>query len=184
MTAALLLLFAGQQALVEGNPQSTVRVVIYEDLQCSDCADFRRMLDDKLLPKYGLKVAFEHRDFPLLKHKWAKAASVASRWFQEQSPALAVEWRRSTMADQKAITPENLPERVRAFAKQKGLDPDKATAALSDERLAKLVEADYAEGVARGIARTPTALVNGDPFIETFSFEEISAAIERELKNP
>ncbi|NWF85183.1 MAG: thioredoxin domain-containing protein, partial [Bryobacteraceae bacterium] len=56
---------------VEGNPSSPVRVVIYEDLQCSDCAAFRKMLDEKLLPRYGSKVAFEHRDFPLAKHSWA-----------------------------------------------------------------------------------------------------------------
>jgi protein-disulfide isomerase len=182
--AALLLFAAAQSALVEGNPNSTVRVLIYEDLQCSDCAVFRRMLDEQLLPKYGSKVAFEHRDFPLSKHKWAKSAAVASRWFQALNPALAVEWRRATMAEQKTITPENLPQRVRAFAAKNGLDPDAAVKALADERLVKLVENDYEEGVARGIARTPTALVNGEPFIETFTYEEISAGIERELKNP
>jgi protein-disulfide isomerase len=57
-----------------------------------------------------------------------------------------------------------------------------AVASLSDGGLAAAVEADFQEGVARGIARTPTALVNGEPFIETFTVEEISAGIERALK--
>ena len=48
-----------QTHLVEGKADSPVRVLIYEDLQCPDCADFRVMLDQKLLPKYGAKVAFE-----------------------------------------------------------------------------------------------------------------------------
>ena len=48
-------------------------------------------------------------------------------------------------------------------------------------KLAAEVESDYQEGVARGIAHTPTALVNGQPFIETFTYEEISKAIDSEL---
>ena len=63
------------------------------------------------------------------------------------------------------------------------------TAALLEGRvrggepgLAALVQKDFEEGVARGIARTPTALVNGEPFIETFTVEQISAAIDAALK--
>jgi protein-disulfide isomerase len=44
------------------------------------------------------------------------------------------------------------------------------------------VDKDFQEGVARGIARTPTALVNGVPFIETFTFEEISKGIDEALE--
>jgi len=33
------------QRLVEGNASSAARVIVYEDLQCPDCADFRKMLD-------------------------------------------------------------------------------------------------------------------------------------------
>ena len=45
--------------LVEGNPSGQVRAIIYEDLQCSDCAVFREMMDKRILPKYGDRVAFE-----------------------------------------------------------------------------------------------------------------------------
>jgi protein-disulfide isomerase len=171
-----------QTHLVEGKPDSPVRVVIYEDLQCPDCADFRVMLDAKLLPKYGANVAFEHRDFPLPKHKWARPASIAARFFLEQSPALALLWRQETMRDQARITPDNFDAHLGAFAKRNGVDPASAQAALNDVSLADLVQQDYAEGVARGIAHTPTALVNGAPFIETFSFEEIAAGIETAIK--
>ncbi|HPQ16423.1 MAG TPA: thioredoxin domain-containing protein, partial [Bryobacteraceae bacterium] len=90
MTLVLMaaLALAAQKPLVEGNPSSRVRVVIYEDLQCPDCANFRRMLDEKLLPKYAATVAFEHRDFPLPKHSWARKAAIASRFFQEIDAAL------------------------------------------------------------------------------------------------
>jgi len=182
MIPLLLFLLAPPGPLVEGNPQSTVRVLIYEDLQCSDCADLRKMLDAQLLPRYAATVAFEHRDFPLPKHKWARDAAVAARWFQQQKIEIAVEWRRELMANQKSITVDSLPDRIRAFASRNGLDPAAAIMSLKDESLRQAVESDYQDGVARGIAHTPTALVNGEPFIETFTFEQISGAIERELK--
>ena len=40
---------------------------------------------------------------------------------------------------------------------------------------------DYQEGIARGVARTPTIFVNGEPFIETFTFEDISKSIDAAL---
>jgi protein-disulfide isomerase len=167
--------------LIEGKADSAVRVVIWEDLQCSDCAAFRKMLDEKILPKYGGKVAFEHRDFPLPKHHWARQAAIAARYFHTVSPGLAVEWRRYAASHQGEITSENFREKLSAWAGAHGVDPAKLAAGLDDEALAAAVEADYQDGIARGIAHTPTVLVNGEPFIETFTFEEISQGIERAI---
>ena len=75
---ASLPVFAADQHVIEGALQSPVRVLIYEDLQCPDCTDFRRMLDTQLLPRYAAKVRFEHRDFPLAKHVWARKAAISA----------------------------------------------------------------------------------------------------------
>ncbi|MDX2149712.1 MAG: thioredoxin domain-containing protein [Bryobacteraceae bacterium] len=184
-TAGLMLLAAGAVLAagrnIEGNAAAKVRVIVYEDLQCSDCAVFRKMMDATLLPKYGKDVAFEHRDFPLAKHAWAKPAAMAGRFFDEENPKAGVEWRRTTMAQQKSIAPESLEKHLRAFALRWKIDPAKAAAALNDERLRKLVEADFDEGVARGVARTPTVFVDGEPFIEPSTPDEIAKSIEAAL---
>jgi protein-disulfide isomerase len=181
--AALLLSSMGlaAQGLVEGRAGSPVRVIIYEDLQCPDCADFRVMLDQRILPKYGDRVEFVHRDFPLAKHAWARRAAVAARFFTEKDPKLGLEYRRHTMATHGETTAENFKDRVAEFARQHGVKPEEALAALDNPRYAELVEKDYQEGVGRGIVHTPTALVNGTPFIETFTFEEISKGIDDAL---
>lgn len=173
----------GAGHLAEGNSRSLVRVVIFEDLQCPDCADFRVMLDKQLLPKYGARVAFEHRDFPLPKHTWARKAAIASRYFESVKPALAVEYRRTTMAHLTEITPDNFNDRLVTFAKAHSLDAENALASLSDKSLAALVEQDYQDAVARGIGKTPTVLVDGEPFIENFSVQDISASVDRALKH-
>ena len=158
-----------------------MRAVIYEDLLCPDCADFRRMLDDKLLPRYAGKVAFVHRDFPLAKHAWARRAAIAARFFADRKPELALEYRRYAMANQGATNDANFNTRLAEFAKAHDIDPDAAIAALSNGRYAELVEQDYQDGVSRGVVHTPTVFVNGKPFVETFSFEEISKGIDEAL---
>jgi len=169
------------QHLIEGAAQSPVRVLIYEDLQCPDCADFRVMLDEKLLPRYAATVRFEHRDFPLAKHAWARKAAIAARFFEESQPGLGLAYRKYSMANLREITADNFNDRLAQFAKDHGVDSTKALASLEDARLAALVEEDYQDGVARGIAHTPTVLVNGRPFVETFPVEDVAKAIDAEL---
>ncbi|QOY86841.1 thioredoxin domain-containing protein [Paludibaculum fermentans] len=182
LAAVVAISMSAQQRLVEGKADSPVRVLIFEDLQCSDCAVFRVMLDEKLLPKYGGKVAFEHRDFPLAKHLWARPAALAARYLQTVDLAKAVKFRQETMKSQTEIKPENFNAWLTRFCEANGVDAGQALAALQDPKLEALVQKDFEDGVARGIAHTPTALVNGAPFIETFTAEEISKGIDAALK--
>jgi protein-disulfide isomerase len=180
LLAAMAGLPAGQP-LVEGLAESKVRVLIYEDLQCPDCAAFRRMMDHEILPRYGARVAFVHRDFPLAKHAWARKAAIAARYFNQVKPELGLAYRRHIMASIQATTPDNFKDGLTQFARDHGLEPAPALAALDDRRLGALVERDYQDGVARGVAHTPTVFVNGHPFVEQFSFREISQALDDAL---
>lgn len=173
--------YPAAQHLIEGSAQSPVRVVIYEDLQCPDCADFRVMLDEKLLPRYASTVRFEHHDFPLSKHAWARKAAIAAHFFEENQPGLGLAYRKYSLMNLRNITADNFNDRLSEFAKAHGVDPVKAVGSLSDARLAAVVEEDYQEGVARGIAHTPTVLVNGRPFVETIVAEDVAKAIDAEL---
>jgi protein-disulfide isomerase len=172
---------AAQQPVVEGLAESKVRVLIYEDLQCPDCAEFRRMMDDKLLPRYATRVAFVHRDFPLAKHAWARQAAVAARYFAERKPELGLAYRRHILASIQETTGDNFKERLAQFARANGVDPAAAEGALHDTRLTALVERDFQDGVARGVAHTPTVFVNDRAFIENISLEEISEALDDAL---
>jgi protein-disulfide isomerase len=167
--------------IVEGNAASTVRVVIYEDLQCSDCENLRTLLDSKIIPRYGAKVAFIHRDFPLGKHDWARQAAVAARWVYAQDPVLGITFRREIMAEHDHITPANLKPWIEEFATRNHLDPREIVAALTDNRLNALVDQDYQSGVARGISHTPTVIAGGQTIVETVIYEDLARAIDIEL---
>ncbi|MGH9722826.1 MAG: thioredoxin domain-containing protein [Bryobacteraceae bacterium] len=179
--AATLGVMLQAQPLIEGKVDSPVKVVIYEDLQCSDCAAFRKMMDEHLLPRFRATVAFIHRDFPLTKHAWARKAAIAARHFADLRPELGVAFRRSAMEGISETTEANLAERVAAFAAKNGADAKRAAAALNDQSLGELVDKDFADGVGRGVSKTPTVFVNGVPFIESFSVAEISKAIDQAL---
>ena len=178
---AIALAAGAQEYVVEGNKASAVRVIAYEDLQCPDCAVYRKMLDEELLPKYGGAVAFEHREYRLRKHQWARPASIAARYFGTLKPETGIAFRRYCANYLMEITAENFEAKLREFAKANGADPDKVIAALSDPGFAKIVEEEFQEGVARGVARTPTVFVNGEPFIETFTLEDLSKSIDAAL---
>jgi protein-disulfide isomerase len=127
-------------------------------------------------------VAFVHKDFPLLKHAWAMQAAVAGRHFAAVSPEAGVRWRQWIMANQRSVTLQNFHDKVIEFARGQGADIQAAISALNNPEYTAQVRRDLEEGVARGVAKTPTVFVNGQPFIERFSFEELADAIEKALR--
>ncbi|MDP9054339.1 MAG: DsbA family protein [Acidobacteriota bacterium] len=185
--ALLLLLASGHSMLanrfdiVEGNPVSPVKVLIYEDLQCGDCDTLRHLLDDRLLPRYGSRVAFVHRDFPLGKHEWAHAAAVAARWVSQQNPAAGIEFRREILAERNNITPQTLKLWLGEFAARNHLDSKAIVDALEDARLNALVDQDRQGAEARGVRSTPTVYVGGLSFIETIVYEDVARALDQAL---
>lgn len=174
-------LAAARTELIEGNPASTVKVMIYSDLQGSDCLRLRSILDDKILPKYGKRVAFVHRDFPVGKHDWARQAAIAARWVAEQNPQLSLVFRREIMSEQEHITSATLKPWLTEFAVRNKLDPHGITSALSDRRLDSLVDQDFQGAVARGITTAPTIVIGNQKFTETILYDDIAKALDVEL---
>lgn len=158
-----------------------VIVTIYGDLQCGDCLRFEQMLDRSLLPRYRNRVRFIHRHFALPKHSWAKPAAMIALRLDEIACGLSAGWRNFILERLKETTPETFPIRVREFAQQSGVDADRLLGAIQDESLAARVDADYREGLARGVEKTPTVFVNQTAFVEKFTEEEIMAGIDMAL---
>jgi protein-disulfide isomerase len=174
-------IYAAHTDVVEGNPASPVRVIIYDDLQCGDCARFRVMFDEKILPKYGAKVAFIHRDFPLGKHDWARPAAVAARWVWDQDHEYGIAIRRELLAEQDHITLRGLNGWLLNFAARNHLDQDGIIASLNDRRFNALVDQDRQAAVARGVERTPTVYVGGVALVETILYEDLARALDEAI---
>jgi protein-disulfide isomerase len=181
LETVLLASLLAQDVFVEGNPRATVRVLIYDEVQSSECAGFQIMLDTYLLPKYKDKVAFERRDFALPKHPWSRRAAVAARHFDHVRPGAGGDFRRYVFERLRSTDTETLDERIREFARQEGLDPIDAMRAAGSPELEAAVDRDYKEGAARGVSKTPTVYIGEKAFVERFGRAQITDAIDRAL---
>lgn len=142
----------------------------------------RNMLDDHLLPTYREHIAVEHRDFPLPKHSWARLAAVAARFFEQRDSVAGLEFRRYLLTHFRSISMMDFGDRLREFAAARGVDGMEAIAALGDAALQAAVEQDYQEGLARGVAKTPTVYIGEKILIEKFPLAELAETIELALK--
>ncbi len=166
---------------VEGDADSALRVVSFEDLQCGDCEAWRRMCDETLLPKFGARVAFVSRDFPLAKHNWSLYAAMISRRLAVHDSRAAIDFRRYCLTHIADINVENLPDRAAEFANARGIAGSDLVLAMENDDLRAAVEADAAAGRRQGVERTPTVFVGELRFVETFGVGEIVAAIRAGL---
>jgi len=173
--------FASRNDVVEGNPASPVKVLIYEDLQSGRGAQFQQMLQDKLLPRYGSRVAFVHRDFVLGRHDWASQAAIAARWVWEQSNVLGIQIRREILAEHESITARNFRDWLIDFAYRNHLDPKAIVASLSDKRLGALVDQDQQAATARGVTQVPTVYVGGISFAQDIIYDDLVRTIDEAL---
>jgi protein-disulfide isomerase len=175
-SAALAAADGSQLALPPG---ATVAIVVFEDLQCPDCA---RAHPGLLAASKASDVPLVIHDFPITRHVWAFPAAVLARYFTLQSPALGVEFRSFIFEHQKDITPDNLRQFGERFASehQLQLPPD----VDPDGKLQALVQADYDLGKQVHLEYVPLMFVIGRGlgaanFVEVSDPAEIGEVVAR-----
>ncbi|MGH9487164.1 MAG: thioredoxin domain-containing protein [Terriglobales bacterium] len=146
---------------VMGNVHSKIRVIIYQDLECPDCAHWHQIFKSQIIPRFGQEVGFEFRDYPLPQHLWSFNAAVLARFFDTQSLKLGMAWRDYCFTHQDDITPSNLMDTAAAWAAPHGIGRTQLAEAFSDAKLFALVQADQRRGNDDDVQHTPTVLLNG-----------------------
>jgi len=131
-----------------------VAIVVFEDLQCPDCARAHPQLLEAA--KAG-KVPLVIHDFPIQRHAWAFPAAVLAGYFTAQSADLGVEFRSFIFENQPDISPDNLRKFGERFANEQQL-PLPADAD-PDGKLAARVQADYDLGIRIGLEYVPLIFV-------------------------
>lgn len=155
---------------------TSVAIVIFEDLQCPDCAKAHPVLIEAAAE---YKVPLVIHDFPITRHQWAFPAAVLARYFTAQSPSLGIEFRSFVFENQKEINAGNLREFGERFAEDHRLalpadvDPD--------GRLQALVQADFDLGREIGLEYVPLIFVVGAGDGTTHAVEMTDPTQLREL---
>ncbi len=182
LLAATLLAAAADTTVLKPPKGARVAIVVFEDLQCPDCARAWPLLQEAAKT---YKIPIVHYDFPLPQHNWSFEAAKYARYFDSKSPELGDEFRTQVFAHQIEITPGNLQAFAENFAKEHKtslpftLDPT--------GQFEKKIRADYALGQRTGIQHTPTIYIvsntqRGKPFVEVVDRSQLYAMIDDMLK--
>lgn len=170
---------AGDTSVLRPPKGSKVAILVFEDLQCPDCARAAPLLHEAA-KKYNIPLV--QYDFPLPMHNWSFDAAVNARYFDTKSKKLGDDYRLFIFSNQSQITPQNLRGITERFAAD-----NKATFPFvvdpSGELTAK-VKADYSLGQRVGIDHTPTIYVvsdttRGTPFVEVVDRAKLYQLIDQ-----
>ena len=159
-----------------------VAIVVFEDMQCPDCARAEPLLKDA---EKTYKIPLVRYDFPLPMHNWSFDAHVMARYFDSKSKALGEEFRHFIFTNQNSITKDNLRGTAEKFAEEHKttlpfvVDP---TGKFTEE-----VKADFSLGQRVGIQHTPTIYIvsnsqRGQPFVEVADRSQMFQMIDQIIK--
>ena len=173
---------AGDTSMLRPPAGSKVAIVVFEDLQCPDCARAYPLLHEAA-KQYNIPLV--QYDFPLPMHNWSFDAAVNARYFDTKSKKLGDDYRGFIFANQPQITPQNLRGMTERFA----ADNKVAFPFVVDPngQLTAKVKADYAIGQRVGIEHTPTIYVvsdssRGTPFVEVVDRTQLYQLIDQMIK--
>jgi protein-disulfide isomerase len=166
-----------------GTPGAPVVLVIFSDFQCTFCREEAKMLRDNLLSAYPKQVRVYFKDFPLEQiHPWAKAAAVAGQCVFRQNAAAFWEYHDWIFEKQTEVTPENLKDKVLAFAKGKEIDPLQLGRCLDAKSTEADVDKDIAQARELAVQSTPTVFINGRRVTGRSDWNTLRSIIDYEIE--
>jgi protein-disulfide isomerase len=129
----------------------------------------------QVFAEFGDRVRLVFKDFPLEFHEGARPAAEASRC----AGAMGRFWEYHDLLF--LAQPEFSRDQLVGYAARLGLDRSAFASCLDSGRFRAAVEADFAEGRARGVRGTPTFFVNGRRLVGAQPIEAFREAIRDAL---
>jgi protein-disulfide isomerase len=163
---------------IKGPENAPITIVEFSDYQCPYCSRAETTVLE-VLKKYGDKVRFVYRDYPLSFHPNAENAAIGAGCAKDQGKFW--EMHGAMFANQNKLAKDDLV----ATAAGLGMDKDKFKACLDAGKYKDEVQKDFQDGQKYGVTGTPTFFINGIMMVgarDVNSFAEIISQ-EMERKN-
>ena len=169
-----------------GPADAKITLVEFYDPECESCAAFGPIVK-KILKDYDGKIRLVARYMPLHPN------SVAAANFLEAAGEQGKYWEALEALFQKqpewgtkhgppsAAPAPNINELFGKYAKELGLDVNKVSSAIKENRYAAKIDRDKKDGQSLGVRRTPTFFVNGRELVR-FGEPTLRALIDEEMK--
>lgn len=144
---------------IAGNPDSTIVLEEFSDLQCPACASFSPVVE-QVLAQYGDAIRFEYKQFPLPMHQYALQAGVAAEAAAQQGKFF--EFAEMLFENQQAWSTSRVPGTFfEQYATDLGMDIEQFKRQSQSTDLRDYVKDQMAEGRDREVSGTPTFFLNG-----------------------
>lgn len=158
-----------------GPEDAKVTIVEFSDFECPFCARAAEVVT-QIRARYGDKVRFVFRQFPLPSHGQAHLAAQASLAAAEQGKFW--EYHDLLFQNQRALTRPALE----AYAQQVGMNLAAFKRALDAQTQKAAVDRDLGLGESVQVNGTPTVFINGKRVPNATDFESVSKLIEDALR--
>jgi len=160
----------------KGPAKAPVTIVEFSDYQCPYCSRAEQTVKD-VLKKYGDKLHFVYRDYPLPFHPNSNIAAQASECAKDQGKFW--EMHNAMFANQGKLAQADLVETAGGIS---GIDKDKFKACLESGKFKDEVQKDYDDGQKYGVTGTPTFFINGIPMVGARDVNSFAEIIDSELE--
>lgn len=170
-----LVVASAKGSYIRGNAQAKVMFLEFSDYQCPFCGRIQDSIK-KLMDRYGKKVAFGYKHFPLSFHTEADEAAIAAECAREQGKF--EEMHHILYANQKNLQISDLKDYAK---KVKVKDTKRFDECLDKEQYRHVVNNGLKEGASLGITGTPGFVIGVyDPKTQQIKGETLSGALPLE----
>jgi protein-disulfide isomerase len=160
----------------QGPPDAPITLVEYGDYECPHCGRAHGIVK-RLQQVFGDDLRFVFRHFPLSTiHPHAQLAAEAAEAAGAHGRFWAMhDW---LFENQDDISPPRLADAARIL----GLDYQMFISDLKSGRFEKKVKDQFMSGVRSGVNGTPTFFLNGERHDGSYEFDDMVAALNRQLE--
>lgn len=153
----------------QGKLDAPVQMIVYSDFECPVCLDYENSVK-QVKESFGDKIVIAFRHYPLSYHANAQEAAQASECAGEQGKF----WEMHDMLFKNNLDQALSREQFEQDAKDIGLDVQKFSQCLVEEKYKEKVYTDMIEGKTFGVSGTPSTFINGQYLPGAYPLEDFT----------
>ena len=173
------------QGYTMGKVDAPVKILEFADFECPSCAGFATVTEPDVRTRIiqpGL-ANITYYDFPLTQHRNTVAASNAAACADEQGKFWPMHDRLYQAQDEWNGEQTDSPKPFfKRYAQEAGLDVPRWETCYNVRKYQKRIGANLAEGLRRGVNRTPSFIIGNKLYAGMGAYDEMKAIVDSVAK--
>jgi protein-disulfide isomerase len=145
----------------QGSQTPTILLVEFSDLECPHCKAAQPIVEKLVADFPQVRYVFEPFPLPATMHPWAMKAAQYADCVQRLAPASFWKYINAVFENQGSIAAATADDKLKEFAKDLGLDPEKVAACSSEPQTEASIKKSLDLGESLNVNQTPTLFING-----------------------